>query len=203
MQHKQELGIKGFSLAEVLVVISIIVLLAALLFTAFAPARAQAKHASCSGQMRQLYMALMQYSTDYDADTAYPELHGLTYFTTVGIKQALHSYGLTDSQWICPSAPDLKGRFWSTYGFAAIVYENSPTDPMFQFKRRAVQAREKEYGTKSPLISCPIHDMREIQPTDNDPLCKKDPWLIWVDGTGAVKSGRCPMITRTYPFGSK
>lgn len=57
---------KGFTLIELLVVIAIIALLAAILFPAFSRARENARRASCSGNMRQIGLGLMQYIQDYD-----------------------------------------------------------------------------------------------------------------------------------------
>lgn len=56
----------GFTLIELLVVIAIIAILAALLFPVFAQARASARRASCSSNLRQLAMGFTQYFQDYD-----------------------------------------------------------------------------------------------------------------------------------------
>jgi prepilin-type N-terminal cleavage/methylation domain-containing protein/prepilin-type processing-associated H-X9-DG protein len=57
---------KAFTLIELLVVIAIIAILAAILFPVFAQAREAARKASCTSNMKQLGLAFMMYSQDYD-----------------------------------------------------------------------------------------------------------------------------------------
>jgi prepilin-type N-terminal cleavage/methylation domain-containing protein/prepilin-type processing-associated H-X9-DG protein len=56
----------GFTLIELLVVIAIIALLAAILFPVFARARENARRASCMSNLKQIGLAMMQYTQDYD-----------------------------------------------------------------------------------------------------------------------------------------
>lgn len=61
----------GFTLVELLVVIAVIALLAALLFPAFAQARAKARQTVCVSNLRQMGLAVEQYASDHD-DTLMP-----------------------------------------------------------------------------------------------------------------------------------
>jgi prepilin-type N-terminal cleavage/methylation domain-containing protein/prepilin-type processing-associated H-X9-DG protein len=62
----EERTIRGFTLIELLVVVAIIAVLAAILFPVFARARENARRASCLSNLKQLGIATMMYTQDYD-----------------------------------------------------------------------------------------------------------------------------------------
>src|SRR5690242_19458444 len=61
----------GFTLIELLVVIAIIAILAAILFPVFAQARAKARQATCTSNLKQITMATLMYKQDYDESFPY------------------------------------------------------------------------------------------------------------------------------------
>src|SRR5688500_17999691 len=65
----------GFTLIELLVVIAIIALLAAILFPVFARARENARKSSCANNLKQVGVAMLQYTQDWD-EVYVPLRHG-------------------------------------------------------------------------------------------------------------------------------
>jgi len=136
----------AFTLLELLVVVAIIAILAAILFPVFARARENARRTSCQSNLKQIGLAWIQYSQDYDekimrfsngvssssATVAAPAVYwwgswdGATFRGSGGL---LQPYMKSDQVRVCPSftAPPANAYEGST-GYAYNVATLSPTD---------------------------------------------------------------------------
>lgn len=56
----------GFTLVEILIVLVILMILAALLFPVFSSVRAKARQTACASNLRQIGLAVIMYTQDYD-----------------------------------------------------------------------------------------------------------------------------------------
>lgn len=101
---------QGFTLIELLVVIAIIAILSAILFPVFARARENARRASCLSNLKQIGLAMMQYSQDYDEhmiSTALQYTHTLPDGSTYNIAlwpDLIQPYVKSTQVFNCPSA---------------------------------------------------------------------------------------------------
>jgi prepilin-type N-terminal cleavage/methylation domain-containing protein/prepilin-type processing-associated H-X9-DG protein len=102
--HKKTIGKlkgSGFTLIELLVVIAIIAILAAILFPVFGRARENARRSSCQSNMKQLMLAVFQYSNDNDE--RYPPAWTVLSSTQVCWAQFIQPYVKNTQIFVCPS----------------------------------------------------------------------------------------------------
>lgn len=119
-RHTNPQQISGFTLVELLVVLGIVSVLAALLFPVFSAAREKARQTTCLSNLRQIGSAVALYSQDFDGYLPYaPDcgrakliLKGRPQFgdpldseikTLPTIKAVLLPYGVIDTLFKCPS----------------------------------------------------------------------------------------------------
>jgi prepilin-type N-terminal cleavage/methylation domain-containing protein len=131
---------KAFTLVEVLVVIVVIALLAALLFPVYAKARKQAHRVHCTSNLRQLWAAINTYTQDWD--NRYPAVHN-TFQYTQGkqpiLPQVMGAYVSDDRLWRCPA--DTGEVFGAGGGF------HRRTPPMYQFQLTSYYYTGTDSGT--------------------------------------------------------
>jgi len=118
---------KSFTLIELLVVIAIIAILAAILFPVFARARENARRASCQSNLKQIGLAYVQYSQDYDERFPHDDGGGASVFDSQ-LQPYIKSVQLTR----CPSSPYNTGIaysvnhwIWKNGGISQAVIPNS------------------------------------------------------------------------------
>ncbi len=93
---------RAFTLIEILVVVAIVALLAAILFPVFARARENARRASCTSNLKQIFLAHSLYKEDYDgvfAPSAYVNASG----GRVEWPELFLSYTRSRQVFLCPS----------------------------------------------------------------------------------------------------
>lgn len=139
----------AFTLIELLVVIAIIAILASILFPVFARARENARRTSCLSNLKQIGLAMMQYSQDYDnysvplyrrisgGDGAVtqtdPTMPGAYFYANYGNgagysmswMDLIHPYTKSIQVYECPSAslaPAAPGHPYPSYGYNAAFY---------------------------------------------------------------------------------
>ena len=92
----------AFTLIELLIVIAVIAILAAILFPVFAQAREKARQTSCLSNLKQLGTGLLMYAQDYDE-----QLPLAAYATDTGAvtwHDIIDPYLKNKDVWLCPSS---------------------------------------------------------------------------------------------------
>lgn len=131
---------QGFTLIEILVVIAIIAILAAILFPVFARARENARRASCLSNVKQIGLASLQYAQDYDGRLV-PSTgaEGFSFYWFQGLEPYLKSQQI----FFCPSdsidslsattplSYDNLSYGWNHYGLCFYFGTRGPIDPPY------------------------------------------------------------------------
>ena len=122
----------GFTLIELLVVIAIIAILAAILLPVFAQAREKAREASCQNNLKQIGIACLAYSQDYDECMPtgnYGTMWGTPpwqQYGWAGIFDVLQPYLKSWGVFYCPSdsTGNTNGGQKVSYGYSEYLYDS-------------------------------------------------------------------------------
>lgn len=97
-------AVKAFTLIELLIVIAIIAILAAILFPVFGRARENARRSSCQSNLKQLGLAFMQYDQDFDSWLPGSQVYTCdTCSTYVSWPSVIQPYVKSEQIFVCPS----------------------------------------------------------------------------------------------------
>lgn len=100
---KTSLKHSAFTLIELLVVIAIIAILAAILFPVFGRARENARRSSCSSNLKQIGLGILQYSQDYDEKYPMYRVGNWQAGKVYGWADAIQPYVKSEQLLQCPS----------------------------------------------------------------------------------------------------
>jgi len=188
MQHRSN-SRSAFTLIELLVVIAIIAILAAILFPVFAQARESARKTACLSNCKQLGMAVMQYTQDYD------EVYVCNAWDTppLGVTDTdsgnpnfpsafpwvfrLHPYLKNKQVFVCPSDPDPKNG-WH-------CYDGNPNPSC-----------DDAWGIPTPISYAPNIYVMGYGGDHNPSPCFGDPIPDW--GIGVRAMAAIPTPASTY-----
>ncbi|GAB4462009.1 MAG: hypothetical protein OHK0029_28200 [Armatimonadaceae bacterium] len=143
----------AYTMIEMLIVLVIISLTAAILFVAFGPSREKSKKTSCISQLRQVYLATMMYREDYDGIE--PVVGQRISHTQLGLpyepSHVIHfvnNYLKDSSLLLCPAlSPDDRRAYALHSGEDFITRENKSNSEVWY-----------KMGNRSPLWTCMEHN---------------------------------------------
>jgi prepilin-type N-terminal cleavage/methylation domain-containing protein/prepilin-type processing-associated H-X9-DG protein len=157
---------KAFTLIELLIVIAIIAILAAILFPVFARARENARRSSCASNLKQIGLGIMQYTQDYDECLpSSTDLNG----TTNGYSWRGMTLPYTKSLQLynCPSNP--RNKTDASY--------DKPLDPEFNISYAANENVIQYTTTGNPqvfvklsAINAPAQLITVVESLDSEPF---------------------------------
>lgn len=173
---------RGFTLVELLIVIAIIAILAAILFPVFARAREKARQTSCLANVKQIGLAWLSYAQDYDERTCPARMRDMTIDpANEGNCRMNYVYGLipyvkneqmffcpsdqSPSDWYSPGPQDYHTSYGyncnaiGTYTGATLAVFNRPAETIvfLDYRNGCIKAADTcGCGTGSYTVNCAV-----------------------------------------------
>lgn len=154
---------RAFTLVELLVVIAVIAILAALLLPALAGAKERARQTFCASNLRQIALAVMMFADDHEH--TYPHQpedglpakimggHGTNYY------DLLMPFVGRAQLWLCPSTYDSPGSLMSYHMNGFLVTSNGLKTSAVKDPSRTLLIGESGQGTRwNEAYLRPDHD---------------------------------------------
>jgi prepilin-type N-terminal cleavage/methylation domain-containing protein len=168
---------QGFTLIEILVVIALISLLAAILFPVFSQVKEKGRQASCMSNLRQIGVAISLYASDYDGlypfgVSAYDKYHispardprfdtmsllseiTFPYTKNKEIWRCSSDTGMLKDEWVSATIPNTKGVSPSLFGVYGNSYEyNTNLALKHKLYGASLYAGKEEKGSSEIVVA--------------------------------------------------
>ena len=171
MFARRKIHNRAFTLIELLVVIAIIAILAAILFPVFAKAREKARQTTCTSNLKQIGLGLMQYTQDNEE--VMPPLSTGQPSATYSFRALIQPYVKNIDILKCPSNPGRELKDWDgetgennlgyTRSYAGTHYDGTHPS-VFNFTNNGTPA-----GTPLAAISTPSSTIDVVESTASFP----------------------------------
>jgi len=198
--------LRAFTIIELLIVIAIISILAAILFPVFAQVREKARQTSCASNLKQIGLAALMYDQDYD-DTVVPyeigaDVHN-SYVTWWGTQKGapavyemrgglLEPYMKSSPIQACPSFdPAISTKVGLTgYGYNVDFLAPYPTPLRVDKNGNYIEVPVKLSQIQVTAMTVLMADAAQLYPTGK---LGADPWLDEPSKSGKTKAGTYPI----------
>ena len=198
---------KGFTLIELLVVIAIVAILAAILFPVFQKVRENARASACLSNMKQIGIALTQYTQDSDekmffrANWVYSRSGVVpTVKTSNTWWNQLMPYIKSDSVFVCPSDANVTNAPGSTPSSVNQV------DPSGNPMPRSYIACASAESLALNQIEDPVETMVVTEKWGNDYTCGNSSTCVndsWIEPFNGDMTTDATDPTRTFKVGNR